>query len=129
MNSIVIGTNGSAEARSAVVKGLDLAAEIDAQVTFVSVRDVMSMLRSDHHAGAEIVAIDDALAEAGRRGVTAEAESEEGDPTTEILRVARRTDADLIVIGSSGAAAAHRSVSHELPRHSEIPVLVIESGR
>src|SRR5213083_1935539 len=107
MNSIVIGTNGSPEARTAVARGLDLAVAVDAQVTFVSVRDVLSMLRHDHplEMGAGIAALDDALAEAERRGVTAAAESQEGDPGTEILCVARRTDADLIVIGSRGAAA------------------------
>jgi nucleotide-binding universal stress UspA family protein len=129
MNSIVIGTDGSPEACAAVSKGLDLAARVDARVTFVSVRDVISMLRhdDDRRIGAGVAALDDALAEAERRGLDADVENAEGDPGAEILRVARSRDADLIVVGSSGLGA-HRgsSVSSELPRYSQIPVLVVD---
>src|SRR5207247_1937290 len=82
MNNIVIGTDGSPEACAAVSKGLDLAARVDARVTFVSVRDVISMLRhdDDRRIGAGVAALDDALAEAERRGVGADAEDAQGDP-------------------------------------------------
>ena len=134
MNRIVIGTDGSPGARAAIVKGVALAARVGAQVTFVSVRDVISALRGGHdeQTGASIVslaALDDALTEAERCGVDADVESSDGDPVAEILRVAQGRDAVLIVVGSKGSGqAAHSSVSDALPRHSRIPVLVVDGA-
>ena len=55
---------------------------------------------------------------------------EEGDPATEILRVAQETSADLIVMGTHGRTGLERllmgSVAEEVLRKATCPVLTIK---
>lgn len=52
-----------------------------------------------------------------------------GDPTAELLSAARRTDADLIVIGARRHSVLHdlaeRGTAHKLPDRSEVPVVLV----
>lgn len=61
--------------------------------------------------------------------VRAERRLEEGDPTTEILRVAREINADLIVLGTHGRTGLARllmgSVAEEVVRKASCPVLTV----
>ncbi len=54
-----------------------------------------------------------------------------GNPAKEILKVARRHRADLIVLGTRGAGNAARlllgSTAHAVLRHARIPVLAVPS--
>jgi nucleotide-binding universal stress UspA family protein len=56
----------------------------------------------------------------------------EGNPVTEILRVAKETDCDLIVIGSHGRTGCSRllmgSVAEQVLRRASCPVLVIKAS-
>ncbi|MGH9271629.1 MAG: universal stress protein [Ilumatobacteraceae bacterium] len=76
--------------------------------------------------GAEAAARD-AAAEAGLPAT--EAIGELGDPTDAILRAAEERDVDVIVVGSHQRnwfeRLLRRSVTKELVRHAEIPVLVV----
>ena len=62
-------------------------------------------------------------------GVDYETVEELGDPTTGLIGVSERRDADLVVIGRRGAGLAERvlmgSVADRLVHHSEVPVLVV----
>jgi universal stress protein A len=56
----------------------------------------------------------------------------EGNPVTEILRVAKETDCDLIVVGSHGRTGCSRllmgSVAEQVLRRASCPVLVIKAS-
>ena len=137
MKQIVIATDGSPGGRAAVDEGLELARLLSGRATFVSVRHAIPVLGDPYyqHKLTEQLAhartaVDDAMAEAERLGVTAEYEIAEGDAADEILRTARYHEADLIVVGSRGlgaiAGALLGSVSRKLVQHSPIPVVVVK---
>lgn len=71
------------------------------------------------------------LVEALRPGVRIEAELFHGTPEEVLARVARQREADEIVVGSRGLgrwrSVVRRSVSHELLRLADRPVLVVPS--
>ena len=54
---------------------------------------------------------------------------EEGDPSSELLKVSERNGADLVVIGSTGKTALGRallgSVAERMVHHSKVPVMVV----
>ena len=136
MNRIVIATDGSEGAWSAVQEGIELAYEVGAEVTFVTVRHGVPLLGSPHyqehmtrqlaHARA---ALDHAEEEADRRGVLHESEILEGDPASLIADLARTRNADLLVVGSRGhgglTSALIGSVSRALLTRSPVPVMVV----
>jgi nucleotide-binding universal stress UspA family protein len=136
MNRIVIATDGSDGAWAAVEEGVELASEVGAEVTFVTVRHDFPLLgdpwyqerltRQLEHAR---VALDRAEAEAHEHGVLHESEILEGDPAVEIAQLAHARGADLVVVGSRGhgglASALIGSVSRALLTRSSVPVMVV----
>jgi nucleotide-binding universal stress UspA family protein len=136
MNRILIATDGSDGAWAAVQEGVELAYAVGAEVTFVTVRHDVSLLGDPwyqerltiqlEHARA---ALDQAEAEADRRGVLHESEILEGDPAIRIAEVARARNADLVVVGSRGhggiASALIGSVSRTLLTRSAAPLMVV----
>jgi nucleotide-binding universal stress UspA family protein len=72
-----------------------------------------------------------ALARARRERVRAQAIFAEGLPADEILRAARRTRADLIVMGTHGRSGVSRvfmgSVAERVVRESRCPVLTVRA--
>jgi len=112
MEAILIASDGSPPAQEAVEFGLDLAAEQDSNVTFVSVApaaDVVpmgaygSIASLPHEATeAEERPLDDAHTLAEQAGVTAYQRLLQGDPADDIVAYADTIDADLIVPGSRG---------------------------
>ncbi len=136
---LLIGTDGTPGGRAAVAEGLELAKALGASVTFASVHPRVSVLsapyyqrRLTEHLASSSATIDAALAEADRLGVDADSEIVEGDPPVELLRLAERYEADMIVVGSRGlgalAGALLGSVSRWLVTHADIPVLVVKEG-
>jgi nucleotide-binding universal stress UspA family protein/nitrite reductase/ring-hydroxylating ferredoxin subunit len=101
---VLIATDGSATADRAARKGYDLATSLGAPVTLVFVG----------HPATGALITDDTVAVYG-----AESESEsvvcQGDPATEILAVADRVGADLIVIGNKGMTGAKRFFLNPVP--------------
>jgi nucleotide-binding universal stress UspA family protein len=67
----------------------------------------------------------------GRKGLQAETVLADGHPADEILNVAERQHADLIVVGSRGLTGLQRilfgSVSRKVARHAPCSVLVVRS--
>jgi nucleotide-binding universal stress UspA family protein len=74
-------------------------------------------------------AVETAISQAERMMVEAQGEVLEGDPATEIVRLAVTREADLIVVGSRGhgplARAIVGSVSSTVIRDAPCPVMVV----
>ena len=76
---------------------------------------------------------DSVLARAAERaeeqGVKAETYASEGDPAEEILEVATKVDADLIVVGNRGLSGIRRfllgSVSSKVSAHAPCSVMIV----
>jgi nucleotide-binding universal stress UspA family protein len=141
MKRIVIGTDGSRDATRAVREGLDLASELDADVTFVAVRTPPNAMWGAPVYQAEIEtatqiarqAIDEAIAIADEAGIDADYEILDGPAADSIEAVAEARDADYIVVGSRGRGAVKGalfgSVSKALVTHSRRPVLVVKEPK
>jgi nucleotide-binding universal stress UspA family protein len=140
MKKILIALDGSAASSEAVEFGVQLAAEQDAEVTFVHVvrpLDVIPMTCFGMAAGAqphevaeeERQLLVEAKAAAEQRGVRATAKLLVGDAVDEIVACADNLDVDLIVIGSRGhgtlTSALLGSVSRGVLSESKRPVAIV----
>jgi nucleotide-binding universal stress UspA family protein len=140
MRRIVIATDGSDGAWAAVEEGVELAAEVGAEVTFVTVRPRISALLGDqlyqHRLTEQLAqaraALDPAEDKARRIGVDYDSDILEGDPVECIAQAARGWEADLVVVGSRGhgavASAVIGSVSRGLLNRSPSPVMIVRTA-
>jgi nucleotide-binding universal stress UspA family protein len=140
MRRIVIATDGSDGAWAAVEEGVELAAEVGAEVTFVTVRPRISALLGDqlyqHRLTEQLAqaraALDPAEDKARRIGVDYDSDILEGDPVECIAQAARGWEADLVVVGSRGhgavASAVIGSVSRGLLKRSPSPVMIVRTA-
>jgi nucleotide-binding universal stress UspA family protein len=142
--TIVVGTDGSANAEKALKAAADLASVMgDVSVHIVTafhplsaseMRDLADQLPAEFrpvlnpHGAAE-----QRLAGAhqifSHANVEAEVHEIDGDPTDALLTTAEQVGADLIVVGSRGEGAAkralHGSVSTKIVHHAPCAVLVV----
>ncbi len=136
MKQIVIATDGSSGAWTAVEEGVQLAVEVGAAVVFVIVQHDHPLLgdpwyqrRLTHELQRARATLERAEEEAERLGVECESEILEGDPVTCIGEAARVREADLVVVGSRGhgalASALLGSVSRGLVARCPVPVMVV----
>lgn len=136
MKSILIATDGSTGAESAVREGVALAAEVGAEVIFVTVRARIYMLgepwyqqQLTRQLAEARAALDEAEEVARQHGVLYDSEILEGDAAPMIAAIAKLRQADLIVVGSRGhgplTSAAIGSVSRSLLSRSRVPVMVV----
>jgi nucleotide-binding universal stress UspA family protein len=126
LETIAVGTDGSATATKAVEFALDLAEHYDARVVFISsYRPVSeSRLRQEQKEAPEEVqwslnpaedveaTLRDAEALADQRGLKWTSEAREGDPADVLVDLAESHDADVLVIGNKGM---HRRVLGSVP--------------
>lgn len=138
---ILIPTDGSSAARPAVETAIDLAEIHDATLYVLY---IVNQPTSVSGTGEGVPGLDnllDALEEDGRETTTAIAEEatdhgvtvrtavQRGNPHNDILTYATEHDTDLIVMGTHGRTGVKRallgSVTENVVRHSEIPVLTI----
>jgi nucleotide-binding universal stress UspA family protein len=138
MKHFIVGTDGSDGARAAIEEALDLAASMNAKVTFVSVLRAADALVRDQLYRQQIreeladarVALAEALEQAEDAGVQAKCRVLEGHAADALVAFAREQDADVIVVGSRGLGALRGvlvgSVSRSVTRHADRPVLVVK---
>jgi len=144
--SILVGTDGSATATSAVRHAIDLARELDARLQIVSAYEPVSdaRLRSDKieppsDAQWMVGPREDVLAvleaaeqEAVQSGLShVETFARQGDAADAILDVAEEQRSDLIVVGNRGMTGAKRfllgSVPNKVSHHAPCSVLIVRT--
>ncbi|HEY7968055.1 MAG TPA: universal stress protein [Solirubrobacteraceae bacterium] len=151
--SIVVGTDGSANAGEAVRQAAQLAATLGARVHLVCVYEPVPSRGADAGAGASgeglgvsheesgwllrpREAVEETLGEAAAvfaaAGVEVERYAQRGDPADAILDVAEEQGADLIIVGNRGRTGAKRfllgSVPNRVSHHAPCAVLIIRTG-
>lgn len=140
--NILVAVDGSEEAKRALIKAADMAAENNAHLIIVHVTDLRYLTRlelyeksimaqAEKH-GQEL--LDGYKKEAKRFGVeNVNTVLEYGSPRTEIPKtIAAKYEADLIVVGATGLNAVERlligSVSEAIIRHAACDVLVVRNN-
>jgi len=145
ISKILVPTDGSKTAQKAARYGVDLAKQLKASVIVLSVIDQRSFIgqavpaaRTARHA---IEPIEDYLREAAegyageikklcdKNGIQSKTVITKGHPVEKIVKEAKKSQADLIVMGSHGrsalAAAVLGSVAYGvIHKDTKIPVLV-----
>jgi nucleotide-binding universal stress UspA family protein len=143
--SIVVGTDGSETAGTAVAQAIELARTHGAAIELVCAYEPVSAARLRQEAREvppdlqwAINPREDAdavLREAAERaraaGVEVRTYAREGDPADAILDVAEERGADLIVVGNKGMTGAKRfllgSVPNKVSHHAPCSVLIIRT--
>ena len=144
--SIVVGTDGSDTAGTAVHHAIELAQRLGARLQIVSAYAPVSdqrLIDEQFHVRtdlewtlnprADVLAVlDAAQAEAIDAGVTnVETFARQGDAADAILDVAEEQAADLIVVGNKGMTGAKRfllgSVPNKVSHHAPCSVLIVRT--
>jgi len=138
---ILVGFDGSENAKRALGKAIGLAGKSGGDLTIVVVADITSHLPLGY--GQFYVSIRDASLESARAALSQGSQTakqasltsvhesvEEGSPAEMILARASEIKADLIVVGSRGIRGIERflmgSVSFSIVNHSKCDVLVVK---
>jgi nucleotide-binding universal stress UspA family protein len=146
-SSIVVGTDGSGTARTALHQAIELAARCQARLQIVSAYEPVSdpRLRQAQielpedlewmiNPRADVLALLDEAKGAATGAGVAEVETfaRQGDAADAILDVAEEQRADLIVVGNRGMTGAKRfllgSVPNKVSHHAPCSVLIVRSG-
>ena len=144
--SILVGTDGSETAHTAVLRAIDLAAGLGARLQIVSAYEPVSDQRQcAEEAGVPgamewminphddvLALLDEARTEATKAGVTrVETFARQGDAADAIVDVAEEQGSDLIVVGNKGMTGAKRfllgSVPNKVSHHAPCSVLIVRT--
>ncbi|HTU85925.1 MAG TPA: universal stress protein [Solirubrobacteraceae bacterium] len=144
--SILVGTDGSQTAHTALARAIELSASLSARLGIVSAYEPVSdpRLRGEQviapkdvrwaiNPHEEVLALlDDARAEAVQAGVTGvETFARQGDAADAIIDVAEEQHSDLIVVGNKGMTGAKRfllgSVPNKVSHHAPCSVLIVRT--
>lgn len=136
MDKIVVGYDGSAQAKKALSKAKELADKFGAKIYIVHVIDTAVLSLSDVFSSPTVLAslrekAEQLVEEAVQTvGGNAEGKILEGDPAHEIVKFAREVNASLIVLGARGLSTIRRvlmgSVSSRVVHESPIDVLIVK---
>jgi nucleotide-binding universal stress UspA family protein len=138
---ILVALDGSEGSRKALDIAVQLAKDQGARCTMCTVVDIVSAASSMTFATGDIVnewiatlnqdarqIESEAIAKYADSGVTIDTQVLEGYPSSALLDVAKKTSADLIVMGSHGRTGLKRmwlgSVAESVVREATIPVLI-----
>lgn len=138
---ILVALDGSEGSRKALDIAVQLAKDQGARCTMCTVVDIVSAASSMTFATGDIVnewiatlnqdarqIESEAIAKYADSGVTIDTHVLEGYPSSALLDVAKKTSADLIVMGSHGRTGLKRmwlgSVAESVVREATIPVLI-----
>jgi nucleotide-binding universal stress UspA family protein len=144
--SIVVGTDGSDTAQTAVRYAIDLARQLDAKLQIVSAYEPVSdqRLRDERKTVPKdmqwmvnpredvMLMLQDSARQAQEAGVGAvETFARQGDAADAILDVAEEQRSDLIVVGNKGMTGAKRfllgSVPNKVSHHAPCSVLIVRT--
>ena len=144
--TIVVGTDGSDTARTAVRYAIDLSRELGARLHMVSAFEPVSdpRRRSEQSQAPEdvqwqmgphqevLAMLEEAEGEATAIGLTeVETHARQGDAADAILDVAEEQRADLIIVGNRGMTGARRfllgSVPNRVSHHAPCSVLIVRT--
>jgi nucleotide-binding universal stress UspA family protein len=144
--SIVVGTDGSDTAKTAVRYAIDLARELGARLLIVSAYEAVAeqRLRGErleipedlqwmvNPRGDVLAMLDEAKTDAATGGVEqVETFARQGDAADAILDVAEEHRSDLIVVGNRGMTGAKRfllgSVPNKVSHHAPCSVLIVRT--
>ena len=143
--SIVVGTDGSQTATTAVKQAVELAGSINAKVELVSAYEPVGdqRLREERTEVPDDVQwmvnpredVDATLEEAAElaraEDLEVEVHARQGDPADAILDVAEETNAALIVVGNKGMTGAKRfflgAVPNKVSHHAPCSVLIVRT--
>ena len=136
--TLVVGYDRTAHARAAFLAALERAAPGDVVVAVYATMPTSSWLGTPYyergveaavHAGQQI--LDELVELTGDTAAHVQFEMHEGRPAETLLRIAASRDATAIFVGSHSRGrmrTAFGSVSHELLRLADRPVLVVPHG-
>lgn len=130
---ILVTLDGSEHAELAVPHAVALARGLGAELLFLQVGEELDMPHLADRRIQILEALEEYMArrvqDAQAQGVSARSLLVEGQPAHEILEVAQREGAGLIVMTSHGRSGLGRwllgSVSEKVMRHAHVPVLVV----
>jgi nucleotide-binding universal stress UspA family protein len=130
VRTVLVGTDGSADATAAVSFAAQLARTTGARLVVACAVGLLDAQRSpgDHH---ELRAkLDDAWTGPARDvGIPAETILRDGHPVQVLLDVAEKVDADIVAVGSRGLGGFPQqllgSTSTQLAQHSHRAVLIV----
>jgi nucleotide-binding universal stress UspA family protein len=144
--SILVGTDGSATATTAVRYAIDLARQLGARLQIVSAYEPVSpdRLRSERievptdlqwmiNPHEDVLALLDAAVEDARAAGLEQVETfaRQGDAADAIIDVAEEQRSDLIVVGNRGMTGAKRfllgSVPNKVSHHAPCSVLIVRT--
>jgi nucleotide-binding universal stress UspA family protein len=138
--AVVIGTDGSDSAATAVRRGTELARATGAKLHLVGVyaasRDGDPAAPDARLAGPareEVLGrLEEAAAEIEKDGVAVATHAREGDPADTILALAEEQGADLIVVGNRGMSGVSRfklgSVPNKVSHHAACDVWIVNTA-
>jgi nucleotide-binding universal stress UspA family protein len=147
ISKILVPTDGSRAARKAAMYAVDLAKQLKATVIALSIIDKRSFMGQTVPAGKTsrhvIEPIEDYLREAAegyageikklcdKNGVQSKTVITKGHPVEEIVKEAKKSKADLIVMGSHGRSALGAAVLGSVAygvihKDTKIPLLVVK---
>ena len=144
--SIVVGTDGSETAHTAVLRAIDLAAGLGARLQIVSAYEPVSdqRLRDEQvevpadlqwmiNPHNDVLALLEQAQTEAREGGVQEVETfaRQGDAADAIVDVAEEQGSDLIVVGNKGMTGAKRfllgSVPNKVSHHAPCSVLIVRT--
>ncbi|MEM1599152.1 MAG: universal stress protein [Pyrobaculum sp.] len=136
MDTVVVGYDGSPQAKKALEKARKIAEKFGSKIYVVHVIDTAVLSLSDMFSSPSVIA---SLKEKAERlikealsavGPGAEGRVLEGDPAHEIIKFAREVNASLIILGARGLSTIRRilmgSVSSRVVQESPIDVLIVK---
>jgi nucleotide-binding universal stress UspA family protein len=144
--SIVVGTDGSETANTAVRQAIELAKPLQASLHIVTAFQPVSedkLARERAQIPEEMswmvnprdqvdATLKEAAGWADGEGLKIETYARQGDPADALLDVAEERDADLIIIGNKGMTGAKRfllgSVPNKVSHHAPCSVLIIRTS-
>jgi nucleotide-binding universal stress UspA family protein len=138
-SAIVVGTNGSETAAKAVAHAAEIACAYNATLHIVSSIPMRNITAGEVSgplvidSGPEITSIlAEAAAAVQRDGLTVRTHAMQLDPAQGIVDVARRYEADLVVVGNKGMKGAKRfllgSVPNAVAHNAPCAVLIVKTS-